>query len=269
MALPHPSGGSGNGGGLELDAVGNLWTVGQDSGTAFLIESGLPAFSDVSWLTIAPATGSVAPNASTTVDVHVDTSGLATGVYRAIGLVQTNDPDLGTVQVPITLVVPAYQQGVNAGGPTYVDPATATVFASDRRFSTGRFGYVGTSATRSTRVAIGGTERDPLYQTLRTGMTGYRFAVPNGVYRVDLSFAELQATRVGARVFIVSIEGGAALSSVDVVAASGGRYIALDRSLLVEVSDGVLDVSFISQRGDGPIVNGILVTEIPAGSPGS
>jgi beta-galactosidase len=117
-------------------------------------------------------------------------------------------------------------------------------------------------------VAIGGTERDPLYQTLRTGMTGYRFAVPNGIYRVDLSFAELQATKAGARVFIVSIEGGAALSSVDVVAAAGGRYIALDRSLLVEVTDGVLDVSFVPQRGDKPIVNGILVTEVPPGSPG-
>ncbi len=268
MALPHPSGGSRNGGGLELDAVGNLWTVGQGSGTAFLIESGLPSFSDVPWLTIAPATGSVAPNASATVDVHVDTAGLATGVYRAIALVQTNDQDLGTVQVPITLVVPAYQQGINAGGPTYVDPASATVFVSDRPYSTRRFGYVGSSATRSTRVAIGGTERDPLYQTLRTGMTGYRFAVPNGIYRVDLSFAELQATKAGARVFIVSIEGGAALSSVDVVAAAGGRYIALDRSLLVEVTDGVLDVSFVPQRGDKPIVNGILVTEVPPGSPG-
>jgi beta-galactosidase len=117
-------------------------------------------------------------------------------------------------------------------------------------------------------VAIGGTERDPLYQTLRTGMTGYRFAVPNGIYRVDLSFAELQATKAGARVFIVSIEGGAALSSVDVVAAAGGRYIALDRSLLVEVTDGVLDVSFVPQRGDKPIVSGILVTEVPPGSPG-
>ena len=36
---------------------------------------------------------------------------------------------------------------------------------------------------------------------------------------------------------------------------------------LVEVTDGVLDLSFVAQRGDDPIINGILVTEIPLGSP--
>ena len=36
-----------NGAGLELDAVGNLWTVSQGSLKAYLIESGLPTFSDV------------------------------------------------------------------------------------------------------------------------------------------------------------------------------------------------------------------------------
>jgi hypothetical protein len=48
-------------------------------------------------------------------------------------------------------------------------------------------------------------------------MTGYGLAVPDGTYRVDLSFAELQ----------------------------------------------------FAQAGDTPIINGILVTEVPPGSPGS
>ena len=51
--VPHPDPGF-NGAGLELDAVGNLWTVSQGSQTAYLIESGLPTFSDVPWLDVTP-----------------------------------------------------------------------------------------------------------------------------------------------------------------------------------------------------------------------
>jgi hypothetical protein len=83
-----------------------------------------------------------------------------------------------------------------------------------------------------------------------------------------MSFAELQVTKSGARVFSVGAEGSAVISNLDVFAAAGGRYIALDRSFVVEVTDGILDLSFIAQRGDKPIINGILVTEMPPGSPG-
>jgi hypothetical protein len=99
-------------------------------------------------------------------------------------------------------------------------------------------------------------------------MSAYRFTVPNGTYRIDLSFAELQVAKAGDRVFAISLEGTTVLSSFDVVAAAGGRNVALDRSFVVEVTDGVLDIGFKAQRGDKPIVNAILVTELPAGSPG-
>ena len=98
-------------------------------------------------------------------------------------------------------------------------------------------------------------------------MSGYRFDVEDGVYRVDLSFAELQARRAGARVFSVSIEGGVVLSNLDVYAEAGGQRAALDRSFLVEVTDGALDITFAAQRGDAPIVNAILVTHQPEGIP--
>ncbi len=266
MALPHPGGGFGNGAGVELDAVGNLWLSSQNTGQAYLVESGLPLFSDVSWLSVNPATGSIAPGDDVTVDVHVDSSGLAPGAYRAILVVQTNDPDLGSVQVPVELLVPAYQQGVNAGGSTYTDPATDIVFSSDQAFATGSFGYTG-GTTQSTSSDIVGTTRDPLYQNDRTGVADYRFTVPNGTYRVDMSFADLDFASAGERVFSVAFEDAPLIWQLDVAAASGGRFHALDRSVVVEVTDGVLDISFVAQRGDDPIVNGILVTEIPLGSP--
>ncbi len=58
------------------------------------------------------------------------------------------------------------------------------------------------------------------------------------------------------------------LNDFDVWAAAGGRYSALDRTFVVEVTDGILDISFAAQRGDSPIVNAIIVTEMPPGSPG-
>jgi hypothetical protein len=170
--------------------------------------------------------------------------------------------------VPVTLVVPTYQQGIDAGVGAYVDPTTGDIFASDRAFSTGGFGYVGSSSIRTTTADIAGTDRDPLYQDLRSGMSAYRFSVPNGTYKVDLSFAEIQLKKKGARVFSVSLEGSPVIANLDVFAAAGGRNIALDQSFVVTVTDGVLDIGFIAQRGDAPIVNAILVTEMPPGSPG-
>lgn len=189
-------------------------------------------------------------------------------MYHAIVVVQTNDPDHSNIQVPVTLVVPAYQQGINAGGGSYVDPAQGDLYGADRAYSSGGFGYLGASSTRSTSAGIAGTTRDPLYQDLRSGMSAYRFAVPNGTYKVDLSFAELQLSKAGGRVFSVGLEGSNVLTNFDVVAAAGGRYVAFDRSFTVEVTDGVLDISFTAQRGDKPIINAILVTEMPPGSPG-
>jgi len=267
-AIGHPDGGGGNGAGIELDAAGNIWTVGQNSGNAYLIDSGLPQFSDVPWLTVSPTEGTVPLDGSQALTFTADSSDLGVGVYHAIVVIQTNDLDHANIQVPVTLVVPAYQQGINAGGGSYIDPAQGDLYGADRAFTASGFGYVGASSTRSTTAGIAGTTRDPLYQDLRSGMTAYRFTVPNGTYRVDLGFAELQQTKVGARVFSVGLEGANVLTNFDIVAAAGGRYIALDRSFLVEVTDGVLDISFTAQRGDTPIVNSILVTETPPGSPG-
>ena len=266
VALPSPGGGFGNAAGIELDAVGNLWMVGQNTGQAFLVESGLPLFSDVPWLTVTPTSGTLAPGAVATIDVHVDATGLEPGAYRSILVVQTNDPDLGNVQIPVELLVPAYQQGINAGGSAYTDPATSTAYASDRAFTTGSFGYTG-GTTQSTGHDIVGTTRDALYQDLRSGMSDYKFSVPNGTYRVDMSFADLQFEHAGDRVFSVAFEDSPLIWQLDVASASGGRYHALDRSVVVVVTDGVLDISFVAQRGSDPIVNGILVTEIPLGGP--
>ncbi len=180
----------------------------------------------------------------------------------------TNDPDHSTIQLPVTLVVPTYQQGIDAGGGADTN-SNGDVFAADRPYGPGPFGYLGSSSAKSTNAPIAGTEDDSLYQERRTGMTNYRFAVPDGTYQVDLLFAEIDNVKAGGRRFEVSIEGELVLPSLDVFAAAGGKNIALERSFVVNVEDGLLDIVFAAQRGDKPIVNAILVTGLPEGAPGT
>jgi subtilisin family serine protease len=266
-AIAHPDGGGNGGAGLEMDAAGNLWTVGQNSGNAYLIESGLPNFSDASWLTVSPTSGTVAPDASTNLDVTVDTTGLAPGAYRAIIVVQTNDPDHAVTQVPVTLVVPGYEQGINVGGKAYTT-AAGVDYADDRSYGSGPYGYVGSGSKKKTSHSIAGTDDDPLYRDQRLGMKSYQFDVPDGHYRVDLQFAELVERRAGRRIFNVTIEGVPVIPYLDVAAEAPGRYVALNRSFEVDVSDGQLNIDFGAHVGDKAIVNAILVTELPPGSPG-
>jgi hypothetical protein len=262
FAHPDPSGFTGAG--LEMDALGNLWTVSQNSGTAYLVDSGLPSFSDVPWMSIDPTDGTVPAGASADVTVSVDSTGLTPGVYRAIAVVLTNDPDHGTFQVPVTLVVPSYQKGINAGGGDYTDTG-GNGFRHDGAYGNGPFGYRGASSTVTTSHAIAGTDDPTLYQSQRLGMKSYRFDVPDGRYTVDLHFAELQANGKGKRVFHVTIEGSPVLFGFDVFAAGGGRYVAVERTFEVDVADGHLDVGFVPQEGLPPIVNAILVTGLPPG----
>ena len=100
-------------------------------------------------------------------------------------------------------------------------------------------------------------------------MKSYQFDVPNGHYRVDLRFAELVERKKGARIFNVTIEGDPVIPYIDVVAEAPGRYVALDRSFEVDVSDGQLNIDFGAHIGDKAFVNAILVTELPPGSPGT
>ncbi len=146
----------------------------------------------------------------------VDPTGLTTGVYRAIVVVQTNDPDNKVVQVPVTLVVPGYQQGVNVGGNSYTS-TSGDFYAADRSYGSGPFGYAGAGSKRSTTHAIAGTVDDKLYQSQRIGMKSYKFDLPDGHYRVDLSFAELVERRAGRRIFNVTIEDVPVIPYLDVV----------------------------------------------------
>jgi hypothetical protein len=260
--LPHPVPGF-NGGGLEMDDAGNLWMVSQAPNTVYLIESGVPAFTDVPWLSESPASGNLAPGASQQIAVTVDTTGLAPGVYNASLFINTNSGREPVLRVPVSLIVPAYFQGVNSGGPAYTD-LSGDAWAADKAYAAGSWGYMGNSSTLSTKRPISGTDDDKLYQDLRQSMLEYRFdGLPNGVYEVDLRFAELKATNPGRHLFDVMAEGNVILPAHD-IASEVGSFAADNHVFYVVVTDGQLNIRFITRTGFGqPIINALQVIHRP------
>lgn len=62
------------------------------------------------WLNITPASGNTAVGANTPLTLNFDADGMLAGVYTYTLLINTNDPDMPVLQVPVTLTVEAFPQ---------------------------------------------------------------------------------------------------------------------------------------------------------------
>lgn len=261
--LAHPEPGF-SGSGIDLDARGNLWVVSQNSASVFLIDSGVPLVRDVPWITVAPNGGSVATGESLGLSVDVDTSGLAPGLYLATLVVESNAGTTPSLHVPVSLLIPAYQQALSAGGAEYRDESD-DLWQPDRRHRPGSYGYVQRGQTATTRRPIGGTPDPALYREQRINPYAYRFDdVPNGVYEVELRFAELNPRiGFGERLFDVIVEDTMVLPAHD-IAYEVGRLTADDNRFFVEVADGRIDVRFIGRPdSEAAVINALRVTHRP------
>jgi len=93
--------------------------------------------------------------------------------------------------------------------------------------------------------AIEGTTDDPLYQTVRYSMTGYRFKVPDDKYVITLKFCEPHYATVGKRIFSVEIQGKRVTGSLDIFA-KVGQNKAYDVTVKdVAVTNGWLVIDFV------------------------
>jgi beta-galactosidase len=88
---------------------------------------------------------------------------------------------------------------VNVGAEVaFYDPGTKTMWMPDRKYSPNSWGYTGGAPyiTKQRQVVTGiadnilGTDADPLFQTFLEGVTGYRFDVADGKYKLTLCFQE-------------------------------------------------------------------------------
>ena len=260
--LPHPNPDY-NGGGLEMDSEGNLWMVSQVPNTVYLVESGVPAFTDVPWLSTEPMSGTLGIDETQELAMTVDTTDMEPGAYNATLALRSNSGRETSIRIPVSLLVSDYRQGANAGGREYVD-VNGDTWSTDQAHRPGSWGYVQRSSTQRTWQPIDGTEDDPLYQRLRRDPYAYRFDnVPDGVYQVELRFAEIRQQRVGRRIFDVIVENDLVLPAYD-IAYEVGSFTADDHSFYVMVSDGRLDIRLVPRRGyQQPIINALRVTQRP------
>ena len=260
--LAHPSPGF-DGAGLEMDAAGNLWMIDQDPSTVFLIDSGIPNFTEVPWLSEEPTSGTLAAGASQQIVVTANTTGLIPGVYTAELIIGTNSGRMPQLRVPVRLIVPAYFVGVNAGGSQYMDVFGET-WSADQAYAAGSWGYLFQSTSFRTRSAIEGTDDDPLFQATRRGQVDYRFDnLMPGVYQVELRFAEIQNQGPNQRQFDVIVEGNYVLPAHD-ISAEAGINAADDHTFYVMVLDGSLNVRFVTRRSfKEPLIAAIRVIHRP------
>lgn len=263
--IEFPEQGEGPGAGLEMSDSGELWATSQLTNTAYLIDTGVPNASDVPWLSESPSSGTLAPGDSVTVTVTADSTDLEPGLYEATLTIATDAGRVPNHQIPVSLLVPAYQVGVNAGGAAYTD-GDQDVWQADKKHTAGSWGWVGQRVeVTTTNKAIGGTDDDRLYQDRRSGIFSYRFdRVPAGTYEVELEFAEFQANMLpGRRVFDVSVNGDYVLVNHDVAAEVRGLW-ADQHTVVVDHQGGPLTIQFHDRMGyQLPIINALRVTDRP------
>jgi hypothetical protein len=116
-----------------------------------------------------------------------------------------------------------------------------------------------------TRDAIAGTDQDRLYQRARVGSSfAYRFDdLPDGVYELELHFAEIQPRKPGRRLFDVFADGRSLLSDYDIARKVGTERAAVER-FHVDVADGRLAIRFAGRHGSHPpLVSALRITHRP------
>ncbi|MGH9464900.1 MAG: malectin domain-containing carbohydrate-binding protein, partial [Thermoanaerobaculia bacterium] len=170
----------------------------------------------------------------------------------------------GLVNVVEGMTLAPVQFRINAGGAAFTE-SSGKQFVADEQFVAGAAGYLGGTGLRDYFTAdVEGTLDDSLYHSARSGASfSYDLAgLPVGRYEVTLYFTETAAGNVGQRLFDVSAEGGLVLDDFDIFAEAGGRKIAHQETLRVDVLDGQLDLDFNVVVGNRAIVHGIAVRQV-------
>lgn len=144
---------------------------------------------------------------------------------------------------------------VHCGGEAYVD-SQGNAWAADANFVGGD--------TFGTSQPIANTADQPLYQTERWGAaTTYQFGVADGTYTVTLKFSENYFTGPNQRKFDVKVNNVVVESGLDIFAAAGGGFTALDRTYVVQATGGTGLVLQFNAVVDNPKVDAVQVVLVP------
>jgi hypothetical protein len=153
-------------------------------------------------------------------------------------------------------------QRVHSGSTAAYTDSAGRVWAADRAYGTGPWGYT-TGKAVSTTAAVAGASDPALYQKYREIAGEYRFQAPNGVYQVTLRFAEFGVSNATDRRMNITIEGVRVETNFSVWGLVG-KGVALDRTYTATVSDGVLNIAFAkgTSARKSPAINAIEVVTL-------
>jgi len=161
------------------------------------------------------------------------------------------------------IVAFAFPKGVLAQQPVRVNCGGASYTDSKGQFWQADTGFTGGSE-QTIAGSIAGTADPLLYESYRLNPTSYSFAVPNGVYQVNLYFAETRKTAetIGGRVFNVSLQGITAFAKLDIYGAVGANA-ALIKSANIAVTNGLVTIGFTRVSGLAPEISAIEILLLP------
>lgn len=166
---------------------------------------------------------------------------------------------------------------VNVGSHCFfTDDQSQLTWIPDRPYEPGGWGYLGNETTQAegTQVQIEGTANNPLFQTLRSNLNGYRFDVPAGEYEVELLFADIFKTTETAaylldkskqedlkgNTFEISINNQQVEEAFS-PAAIVGTFRSLTKRFIVHVEDRGLEIQF-KTRNNKSFLNGIKLRKL-------
>jgi len=139
-----------------------------------------------------------------------------------------------------------------------IDSGTVVAATAEVQFGSDDFYVGGTAGSTDQRggrgrqavfAEISGTDRRDVVSSFRQGDFSYRIPAANGRYRVTLTFVEPDQP-VGARVFDVTANGDAVLSSYDIHARAGDTLSAVTESFDIEVDGNMIDLGFSPVSGE-------------------
>ena len=174
---------------------------------------------------------------------------------------------VGVLSFLLFLCLPAAPQAqqtirVRAGGSAYHD-SKGQAWSADYGFNTGSLSHSAPSAP------ITGSPDPTLFKSARVGVTTapelqYQFALTNGLYKVNLYFAETYFTQVKSRVFDVQMQGATVFSGLDIFAQAGIDH-PLVKSAQVSVTQGKIVIRFVHRaNANVPVISAIEI--FPSGS---
>lgn len=145
---------------------------------------------------------------------------------------------------------------VNVGGGPWQDPA-GNAWVASKDYDGATFGHEAGQVVTSDAV------EHPVYSTAVRKLTGFRAAVPNGEYAVELHFQEHWSKNPADRAFVVTIEQQPVLRPPLFFQGPGMGQPYVHTIPRIIVKDGRLDVDFSPVQPDSlTILNGIVIRQL-------